>query len=127
MGKVILENLSAILDGRTLYGLQRDAYKYTDAGVSVGFRLYDGSYLWNGDARAHDPAMIRRVEAIGVGSIVEGSDAEIPVEWLTLSDDPYCVEGGAPLCRDAYHALLARIDAEACAAWDEVNGEGMQS
>mgnify|MGYP003339749754 FL=1 len=78
--KAILSEESA----QTLAQLQRSAYKYTDAGVSVGFLLDDGSYLWNGDSRAADPAMIDRVVDICVSSIVEGSDAEVPPVWIDI-------------------------------------------
>ena len=123
IGQVIAGYLQAIMrdnGATTLDELQWRAYKDTAAGVSVGFRLHDGSYLWNGDERARDPAMTAHVAAIGVGSIVEDSDTEVPPEWLDFEvcnreerTDEHVVE--------LYDQLLQRIDDAACALWDEEN------
>ena len=79
----------------TLAGVQRGAYKYSDCGVSAGFRLYDGTYIWSGGERAHDPAMIDMVEDVCISSIVEGIDAGVSPVWLGLvgladGSDPDC-------------------------------------
>jgi hypothetical protein len=112
---IIRANFDAIREGRTLGEMQRDAYKYTDAGVSVSFELDDGTFLWSGDVRAYDPSMIDRVVKIGVSSIIEGSDTEVPLEWLDLADHSFLDEGGDVLAREAYERLLSWTNDEACA------------
>lgn len=124
MGRATLRALRAILQAHgaeTLADLQRNAYKYTDAGVSVGFLLHDGTYLWSGDARARDPEMLGMVSAIGVSSIIEGSDAEISPQWLELKD--YCDEGGEALVVAAYGELVAKVNDEACDLFREIHGD----
>jgi hypothetical protein len=124
IGELITKCMRAILaahDADTLARLQRKAYKYTEAGVSVGFQFDDGTYLWNGDKRAHELGIENRVRRIGVSSIIEGSDAQIPVEWLDLLDIVNAEEEDieAMACK-RYDELVEQIDAAACALWDEV-------
>ena len=119
--RAILSDNSA----QTLGQLQRSAYKYTAAGVSVGFMLHDGSYLWNGDPRAHDPAMIDNVADICVSSIVEGSDAEVAPVWVGIMD----IVNGAneDVAAEAvyrYSKIVADVDAHACDLWHEANAGG---
>ncbi len=118
--RAILSDNSA----QTLGQLQRSAYKYTDAGVSVGFQLHDGSYLWNGDPRAHDPAMIDHVADICVSSIVEGSDAEIAPVWVGIMG---IVNGASEdVAAEAvyrYSKIVADVDADACALWVEAHAD----
>lgn len=98
----------------TLAGLQRIAYKYSDCGVSVGFRLYDGAYIWSGDERARDPAMVDMVEDICISSIVEGSDAEVSPIWMDIVK---LADGSDPDC-DKYPDDT--VEQLALRRWDEV-------
>ena len=127
-----VEAIMAEYDATTLYGLQRGAYKYTDCGPSVGFRLMDGTFIWNGDDGADDPKYVADVEDICIGSIVEGSDAEVPLVWLDL---PKIADGSARICERypdetvgqlavrRWYDVLEDVNSEACALWHEVNEE----
>ena len=135
IGQALSECVKAIMeeyDPTTLYDLQRGAYKYTDCGPSVGFRLMDGTFIWNGDARARDPKHVADVEDICIGSIVEGSDAEVPPVWLNLlkiadgSDricEKYPDETVGQLAVRRWYDVLEDVNSEACALWHEANGE----
>lgn len=117
IGQCIGQCVRAILnryDATTLAHLQRSAYKYSDCGVSVGFRLYDGTYIWNGDERARDPAMVDMVEDICVSSIVEGSDAEVPPVWLDIVK---LADGSSPDCDEYPDDTIEQL---ALRRWDEV-------
>ena len=100
-------------DAKTLADLSRTLYKYTDAGVSLAARLDDGTCLWNGSEAQRSLVLLSRVRALGVSSIVEGSDAEVPVRWLELEGhtDP----------GKAFDAIVEEVDAEACRLWDEAH------
>ena len=86
-------NLAAILSengaGATLADLSRSLYKYTDAGISLAAKQWDGTPIWNGTPGMRTVAL-GDVSHLGLSSIVEGSDAEVPVSWidLTLPDAP---------------------------------------
>jgi hypothetical protein len=119
-------------DATTLARLQRNAYKYSDCGVSVSFRLYDGTYIWNGDSRALDPAMVDMVEDICISSIVEGSDAEVEPFWLDIVK---LADGSDRACEkypdDSIEQLALRrsdeaihyVESEAHCLWVEANEE----
>ena len=120
---------------RTMRQLQRAAYKYTDAGVSVGFKLFDGSCVWNGDSLANDLSLVNQIEDICIGSIVEGSDAEVPPVWLNLhkiadgSDkacDKYPDDTVEQLAIRRWYETLEWVNDEACALWHEANDEEAQ-
>ena len=133
IGQALAECVKAIMaehDATTLYGLQRAAYKYTECGVSVGFRLFDGSYMWNGDDRADEESLVTRIEDICISSIVEGSDAEVPPVWLDLlgiadgSDsicEKYPDESAGQLAVRRWYDVLESVNDEACALWHEAN------
>ena len=139
IGQALAECVNAIMaeyEATTLYDLQRGAYKYTDCGPSVGFRLFDGPCIWNGDDRANDSSWVAHVEDICIGSIVEGSDAEVPPVWLNLlgiadgSDricDKYPDETVGQLAVRRWYDVLEDVNDEACALWHEANDEGVQS
>ena len=139
IGQALAECVNAIMaeyDATTPYDLQRGAYKYTDCGPSVGFRLFDGSCIWNGDDRANDPSWVAHVEDICIGSIVEGSDAEVPPVWLNLlgiadgSDricEKYPDETVEQLAVRRWYDVLKDVNDEACALWHEANDEEVQS
>lgn len=133
-------------DAETMGQLQRTLYKYTDAGVAISFELhheipepdsteaYIGNeptpnrFVYCGDERAYTiKAPWNAVRAIGVSSIVEGSDAEVPVEWLDLmqycDDEKY--EGDLTLIAEMaltdFNAIVRRVNDEACALWHEAH------
>lgn len=123
-----LENLPE--DEQTMERLQRASYKYTDAGVSVGFKLFDGTYIWSGDPRAEDLSLVNQIEDICIGSIIEGSDAEIDPVWLDL---PKIADGSdkaldmnpddtvEQLAVRRWYDTLESVNDEACALWHEAN------
>ena len=87
IGKALDAAVRAVLglyEANSLSDLQRRAYKYSACGVSVGFLMFDGSYIWSGAEQAHDIRAVDCVEDICISSIVEGSDAEVPPVWLGL-------------------------------------------
>ncbi len=135
IGQALFECVEAIMaeyDATLLSQLQRSAYKYTECGASVGFRLMDGTFIWNGDDRARDPKHVADVEDICIGSIVEGSDAEVPPLWLNLSKiadgsdqicERYSDETVGNLSVRRWYDVLEVVNNEACALWHEANGE----
>ena len=135
IGQALSDCVQAIMaehDATTLYDLQRAAYKYTECGVSVGFHLFDGSYIWNGDDRADDPKLVAHVQDICISSIVEGSDAEVPPVWLDLlgiadGSDSICKkypdETVGQLAVRRWHNVLESVNDEACTLWHEANDE----
>jgi len=135
IGQALSECVNAIMaeyDATTLAQLQRGAYKYTDCGPSVGFLLFDGSCIWEGDDRAKNPSWVAHVEDICIGSIVEGSDAEVLPVWFNLlsiadgSDricDKYPDETVGQLAVRRWYDVLQSVNDEACSMWHEANDE----
>jgi hypothetical protein len=119
-GDHVPEYMQAIFDdagsGHTLSDLQRRIYKDTDAGISVGFQLDDGSYVWNGDSQARDASLVRRVHRIGFGSIVEGSEAEVPSQWLDLLGEQFDTADKAVA---EFNRLVEDTNDQACVLWHE--------
>lgn len=123
-GDHVAEFMQAIFDewqpnGNTLSSLNYRVYKDTEAGISVGYQLDDGSYVWNGDKRLEDPKLVNRVQAIGFSSIVEGSDAEVGLTWLNLLDEDL----DSP--EKAVEAFQHRVDETndaACELWGQEDG-----
>lgn len=148
-GQIITACAKAIFDAHdaeTMAELQRTIYKYIDCGPAVSFELYQDDeadsleahmggteprpsrFVYVGDKRAEtisQPWLC--IRQIGVSSIVENSDAEIPVRWLDLEAyaDDERNEGDLPeLCKQAvadFDMLVQWVNDEACALWDEVN------
>lgn len=102
-------------EAETLSELQRLAYKYTDAGISVAFQFWDGTVMWAGDPEDGPPDEVIR---IGFSSIVEGPDGEVPLRWMDLSEmeSPEAAE-------EEYDRLVQATNDLACALWDEANAE----
>lgn len=137
-GRVIAGCAKAIFDAHdadTMGRLQRVLYKYTDAGIAVSFELHEGApgepFVYPGDARAYEiQEPWKWVRRIGASSIVEGSDAEVPLRWIDLArycdDEKY--EGGLPDLAAAavkdFDEMCQAVNDEACALWDEANGGG---
>ena len=144
IGKCMAECAKAIFDAHnaeTMAQLQRTMYKYTEAGIAISFELHSGSvegadnspFVYCGDQRA---AEIKEpwnwIRAIGVSSIVEGSDVEVPLEWIDLMrfanpDNQEGIEGDQEqLNKEAvrnFDALCEHVDEQACELWEEANGE----
>jgi hypothetical protein len=136
-------------DAATMKQLQLHAYKYTECGPAVSFELHEvacgyeddaieapigletprkSPFVYVGDDRAEsitEPWL--SICKIGVSSIVEGSDAEIPIQWLDLEQfaDSERYEGDLPeLCKNAVAAfgrIVEYVNDEACALWHEAN------
>ena len=135
IGQALSECVTAVMaeyDATLLSQLQRSAYKYTECGASVGFRLMDGTFIWNGDDRADEELLVTYVKDICISSIVEGSDAEVPEVWLNLlgiadGSDPICEkypdESVGQLAVRRWHNVLESVNDEACALWHEANDE----
>lgn len=96
----------------TLSSLQRRIYKDTEAGISVSFDLDDCTKVYPGDQQSHDPALVSRVSRIGFSSIVEGSDVEIPCQWLRLLD-----YGTPEEAVKEFNRLVQDTDSKACQEW----------
>lgn len=131
IGKAVRAILD-LYDATTLAGVQRGAYKYSDCGVSVGFRLYDGTYIRSGGERAHDPAMIDMVEDVCISSIVEGSDAEVSPIWMDIvkladGSDPDCDkypdDTVEQLALRRWDEVMCEVESEAHYLWIEANEE----
>lgn len=130
MGRHMATLARAIFDAHdadTMGRLQRNIYKYTDAGICISFRLHDGCdspYVWSGDKRAYEiKEPWNSIAAIGVSSIVEGSDAEVPLMWIELDNEKYGDENGAELICLDFDALCSEVNDEACALWREANDD----
>ena len=104
----------------TLGSLQHRIYKDTDAGISIGFELDDGTCIWSGSSGADDPAMVPRVRSIGFSSIVEGSDAEVPLRWLNLLDETLDTPEKAVIL---FNHLIEETDTFACELWEQEHAE----
>lgn len=125
LGDHVTNCMNSIIAGfasgdRTLASLQRFASKYTDAGITISFQLDDGTYVWPGDKQAFDPTLVDRVRKIGFSSIVEGSDAEVPLRWLDLLDD--AIESSDEAF-EYYELYTQETNDEACRIWDEEHSE----
>jgi hypothetical protein len=100
----------------TLSSLQRRIYKDTDAGISISFRLDDGTYIWPDTILAADEKLVSRVRAIGFSSIVEGSEREVSLQWLDLlSEDLDTPEKAVA----EFNQLVQETNDEACTIWSE--------
>jgi hypothetical protein len=120
-GDHVVEYMQAIFDewqpaDNTLSSLNRRVYKDTDAGISVGYQLDDGTYVWNGDRRLEDPKLVNRVQAIGFSSIVEGSDAEVGLTWLNLLDENL---DSAEKAVEAFQHRVDETNDAACELWEQ--------
>lgn len=119
-------------DAETMGQLQRTLYKYTDAGIAIAFRLHNGEMIYSGDKRAYEiKEPWNHIREIGASSIVEGNDAEVPLELIDLAryadDDKY--EGDLPdlaqIAVKDFDAICDGVNDEACRLWDESHPDGM--
>ena len=152
VGEIMVACAKAIFDNfeaKTMADLQRTIYKYIECGPAVSFELHDGAYGYEDDAleapigldtprkspfvyvgneRAEtitEPWL--SIRKIGVSSIVEGSDAEVPPVWLDLEDYANDEKHDGDLADLAKQAIsdfchiVDEVNDEACALWHEAN------
>jgi hypothetical protein len=130
LGKAIAEIAKAFFsDAETMAELARDYYRSVDYGPAISFELHDGQRIYVGSelARTMDKPWLA-IRSIGVSSIVEGSDAEVPLQWLDLL--PYAeMEDGPKKAIEAFDAMVNEVNAEACQSDDQdrINRKGPQT
>jgi len=124
-GEAMAEMIQAVLDdhdAENFARLDRNLYKYTDCGASLGLELWSDEMVWSGDPRM---AEIKPgdVKGIGVGSIVEGVDAEVEHEFIYpdrfLDGDE---EDLKHIFLAAYDALVERVEEAARDIWNQTHG-----
>jgi hypothetical protein len=99
----------------TLPALYRSIYKYTECGPWLSVRTWDNRTFHCGDLHKVDKTEVRYLL---VGSIVEGSDAEVCADWIDLVE---CESPEAAV--ELFNRTVAWVNDEACALWDAANGE----
>lgn len=122
MGAAMSEMLSELLADwgeKSFAQLDRRVYKATRCGASIGIELWEGGFVWSGDPRLTDIS-VGAVKAIGVGSIVEGTDQTVEHRFLDLTDF-LSGEPGKTL-HEAFDALVSEVDEEAQQIWNETHG-----
>jgi len=118
-GLICLVNLEAILtdNGASMdvESLGSSLYKHTSAGVWLSVMLHDGKWMHTGDLSGIKNDNVR---ALLVGSIVEGSDAEVKGDFFDLLnyEDP-------DKCVADFNLQVEAVNNEACLLWEEQNGE----
>lgn len=95
---------------QTFASFGRCVYKYTDCGPWIVAVLRNGKEVGYTDPAADTLGMNTDVRAIKVGSIVEGSDAEIGPYEVTEAED--------------FWPTVERVNREASDAWDEADKNG---
>jgi hypothetical protein len=100
----------------TPYQLGRALYKWTDCGPWTVFYVPDDGKnrgrVYYEDEAATRTDWLDACTGIGVGSIVEGSDAEVGPTNLSF-----------PFFGAEFDVAVEDINSEACALWDEANAE----
>ena len=100
---------------KSLYDAYRSHYKYVDCGPFMVFFLFGKSYECNEiqelDHQQHWTKM--HIEAVGVGSIVEGSDAYVPLQ--IINDDEFTP--------DLWDETVTYVNEMADELWNEANAE----
>lgn len=125
------------------YDLYRTTYKYTACGPSMGFTIQYESEpqdiedlghtvtktlycddlrslgTWE-DMREHGILIL----AIGVSSIVEGVDWDVPYREVDVTVDSDDLAGGDPVdvLRRKFDAMVSEVDAEAHSIWCDTHG-----
>ena len=102
----------------TLPALYRSIYKYTECGPWLSVRTWDNRTFHCDKLHEVDKNEVRYLL---VGSIVEGSDAEVCADWIDL------VECESP--EDAverFNRTVEWVNDEACALWEEANAEEVE-
>lgn len=122
VGDHVPEYMQAIFDEwgpnyDTLASLSRRLYKDTDAGITISYQFDDGSFSWSrSDIDLADPRLVRNVRRIGFSSIIEDSDAEVPLQWLDLLDERWDTPAKAVA---EFNRLAQDTNDEACRIWDD--------
>lgn len=117
-GQAIADNLQAILDdndAENVAQLYRTIYKYTDCGPWLSVKLHDGTWVHCGHLQHVENNNVR---ALLVGSIVEGSDAEVSGDVLDLMIYETPAQALA-----AFDAEVEEVNDRACELWHEANDE----
>ena len=121
IGQAINNTLRAVLDEWGVENVQqlgRAIYKYTECGPWLSVKLHDGTWKHTGDLAGihnHD------VRSLLVGSIVEGSDAEVSGMEIDLLG--YIDEGDEQRAIDRLYHEIDQVNDTACALWEEANSE----
>jgi hypothetical protein len=112
-----LQSILDEYDAENVHGLYWTIYEHTDCGPWLSVQLTDGTWKHCDDLEgvANDA-----VQALRVGSIVEGSDAEVTGDVIDLAQ--YTGENAGSAAAD-FAAQVERVNAEACSLWDEANTE----
>ena len=100
----------------TLPALYRSIYKYTECGPWLSVMTWDGRKFHCDQLHNVDKNEVRYLL---IGSIVEGSDAEVTADWIDLVE---CETPEAAV--DLFNQTVEWVNDEACALWNEANGEG---
>jgi hypothetical protein len=99
----------------TLPDLYRSIYKYNACGPWLSVQTWDGRWFHCQDLHKVDKNEVRYLL---VGSIVEGSDAEVtaaPIDLVTCESPEDAVL--------RFNRTVEWVNDEACALWDEANGD----
>ena len=123
-GQAIADVWQAILDdwgAEDAKTLNRAVYKGTDCGAHLSVQLHDGSWRHSGNL---DDISNGNIRGYLLGSIVEGSDAEVngrPEDLLAYTNDEEDCARAVMAFNDAVH----EIDDEATRLWKEANRENL--
>jgi hypothetical protein len=99
----------------TLPALYRSIYKYNACGPWLSVQTWDGRWFHCQDLHKVDK---RDVRYLLVGSIVEGSDADVtadPIDLVECESPEHAVE--------LFNKTVEWVNDEACALWEEANAE----
>lgn len=121
IGKAIAANLKAILDDwgvENVKQLDRTIYKRTECGAYLSVQLHDGTWRHSGNLDGIDNG---NVQALLLGSIVEGSDADVTADPISLFN--YMDEGDEKRLIADFDKTVDWVNDEACRIWEE-NEEG---
>ena len=122
IGKAIAANLKAILDDwgvENVKQLDRTIYKRTECGAHLSVQLHDGTWRHSGNLDGIDNG---NVQALLLGSIVEGSDADVTADPISLLN--YMDEGDEKRLIADFDKTIDWVNDEACRIWEEENKEG---
>ena len=101
-------------DAANLSDLYRTIYKYTPCGPWMQVRLRDGRVL--GNTVFDEVTDLGEVVGVLLGSIVEGSDAEVEADWLYFDD---C--DTPEIAAQDFVMTLEWVDGEALEYWTTAN------
>lgn len=122
IGQAIAANLQLILDEfgeSNVADLSREIYKRYECGPWLSVQLHDGTWKHTDDLLGIDNGNVR---ALRVGSIVEGSDAEVNADPIDLWG--YMDEGDEKRLIDDFSKAISWVNDEACSLFNETNQQG---